>query len=58
MWHMLLRAEEDPDHILGATIAKCLDILQSTLAINFTIIAKKEGYIIKVIKCDIKIDTL
>lgn len=41
MWHMLLRAKEDPDNILGATIAKCLDILQSTLAINFAIIAKR-----------------
>jgi len=54
MWHMLLRAEEDPDHILGATIAKCLDILQSTLAINFTIIAKKRGTSLKLSSVTLK----
>lgn len=47
MWHILLRAKEDLDHILGATIAKCLDILQSTPTINFAIIAKKKGISLK-----------
>jgi len=54
MWHMLLRAKEDPDNILGATIAKCLDILQSTPTINFEIIAKKRGTSLKLSSVTLK----
>lgn len=58
MWHMLLRAKEDPNHRLNATIARSLDILQSALTKKFAIIAKRRGTSLKIIEFDLKINML
>jgi len=47
---MLLRAKEDPSHRLNATIARSLDILQSTLTKKIAIIAKRRGTSLKIIE--------
>lgn len=51
---MLLKAKEDLDYILGTTIAKCLDILQSTPTMNLAIIAKKRGTSLKLSSVTLK----
>jgi hypothetical protein len=55
---MLLRAKEDPNHRLNATIARSLDILQSALTKKFAIIAKRRGTSLKIIEFDLKINML
>jgi len=40
MWHMLFKVKEDSSHILNATIAKSLGMLQNIATRNFQLLQK------------------
>jgi hypothetical protein len=55
---MLFKVKEDSGHILNATIAKSLGILQNIATRKFSIIAKRRGTSLKIVDCNLKTDML